>query len=415
MSSDETPVEPTSDAPYAGEGVRVVLAEGRARPAWAGHPDVYEGAITAVEGVPGDGDEVDVVDARGRFIGRGVWNGSSAVRVRIYRRTPGPIDAAFLARRVRQAVRLRREVLRLDDVASAWRVVHGVGDQLPGVVADRYGDHVVLQVTTRAAADRRGALAEALLAALGARGVVERPAAEFAKREGFHPGGGRLAGEAPPDDVEVVENGVRHLVDLAHGQKTGLFLDQRDNRARFAALARGRRVLDVFSGTGGFGLSALVGGATGALAIDVSARALARLRENAARNAVAERLEAREGDGFDALRALAESPERFDAVSVDPPRFATSRRELPGALRGYAELNLRAIEVVAPGGILATSSCTGVLEEQEFLRMLRDTALRARRRVQVLYVGGQAPDHPWTTAAPEGRYLKHVVARVLSS
>jgi len=406
--------EPDREAQPPHEGdPRVVLAKGRARPAWAGHPNVYEGAIERVDGEPVEGGEVDVVDSSGRFIGRGVWSADSALRVRILRNTRGSIDAAFIARRVRQAVALRRDVLGMDAVSDAWRVVHGDGDRLSGVVADLYGDWIVLQVTNRAMADRREALASALLEAVGAKGVWERAAPKFAKREGFHPGGGKLAGETPPETVVIQERGLRFTVDLVKGQKTGHFLDQRDNRERFGELAKGRRVLDAFSGTGGFSVVALARGAKSALALDASARVLERASENAALNECVGPLEGRVGDAFASLRALEEAGEKFGAVSLDPPRFASSRREVEGAMRGYLDVNTRGLALVEPGGILATSSCTGAVSESDFLRMLRDAALRARRRVQILSVSGQAPDHPWLTAVPEGRYLKHVLARVV--
>ena len=393
---------------------RVVLAERSAKPAWAGHPNVYDGAIERVEGEAATGDEVDVVDGKGRFVGRGVWHATSPVRVRIYRADEGPIDAAFVRSRIAEAVALRRDVLRLSERTEAWRVVHGDGDRFPGLVADRYGPWVVVQVTTLGAAQRREAIAAALMAECGAQGVWERAATTFAESEGFHPGGGRLAGEAAPETVLFREDGVLWKADLRGGPKTGHFLDQRDNRRAFAEVCRGRRVLDVFCGTGGFGVAALAaGGAESALAVDGSKPSLERVRENAVGNAVAERVETRAGDAFDVLRALVAENARFSAVSVDPPRFASSRRELAGAVRGYRELNLKAMQVLEPGGILATSSCTGALSDEEFERIVRDAAVDARRRVQVLRRGGQGADHPWLTAVPEGRYLKHLLARVL--
>jgi 23S rRNA (cytosine1962-C5)-methyltransferase len=393
---------------------RIVLAERHAKPAWAGHPNVYDGAIDRIEGEPATGDEVDVVDQKGRYVGRGVWHATSPVRIRMYRADEGPLDAAFVRSRIAEAVALRRDVLRLPERTDGYRVVHGDGDRFPGLVADRYGPWIVVQVTTRAAADRREAIASALVAECGAAGVWERASTSFAESEGFHPGGGRLAGDAAPETVEFREDGVAWKVDVRGGPKTGHFLDQRDNRAAFAALCRGRRVLDVFSGTGGFGIAALAkGGAASALAVDVSKSSLERLAENAALNGVADRCETHAGDAFDKMRALVGENARFDAVSVDPPRFASSRRELDGAVRGYRELNLKALQVLVPGGILATSSCTGVLSDEDFERIVRDAAVDARRRVQVLRRGGQGPDHPWLTAVPESRYLKHFLARVL--
>jgi 23S rRNA (cytosine1962-C5)-methyltransferase len=393
---------------------RVVLAERHAKPAWAGHPNVYDGAIERVEGEPKTGDEVDVVDQKERYVGRGVWHATSPVRVRIYRADEGPLDASFVRSRIAEAVALRRDVLRLQERTEGRRVVHGDGDRFPGLVADQYGPWVVVQVTTLAAAQRREAVAEALLAECGARGVWERASTSFAEVEGFHPGGGRLAGEAAPATSEFREDGVVWKIDLHGGQKTGHFLDQRDNRAAFAALGRGRRVLDAFCGTGGFGLAALVvGGAASVVGVDSSKASLERLAENAAANGVGDRVETHAADAFDKLRELVATNARFGAVSVDPPRFAASRRELAGAIRGYHELNLKAMQLLEPGGILATSSCTGVLSDEDFERVVRDAAVDARRRVQVLRRGGQGPDHPWLTAVPESRYLKHFLARVL--
>ncbi|MCE9635355.1 MAG: class I SAM-dependent rRNA methyltransferase [Planctomycetes bacterium] len=394
---------------------RVILADRHARPAWAGHPLVFSGAIDRVEdGTPATGDEVDVTDLKGRFIGRGVWHQDSAVRVRIWRWTPGAIDADFIRRRVADAVALRRDVLKLPARTNAYRVIHGDGDRIPGVVCDVYGDWIVMQVTNRSAADRRQAIADAVLGATGAKGVWERAATSYAESEGFHPGGGRLAGEAAPETVDVTDDGVVWRVDLRGGPKTGHFIDQRENRAAFAPLCAGRSMIDVFAGTGGFGIAAAkLGGAVAVLAIDSSKPSLERLGENAAANGVSEIVTSRQGDAFEALRAMEAENIRVGAISVDPPRFASSRKELPGAVRGYHELNLRAMRLLEPGGILATSSCTGVLTDEEFETIVRDAAVDARRRVQVIRRGGQGGDHPWLTAVPESRYLKHLVARVL--
>ena len=392
---------------------RVVLADRHAKPAWAGHPNVYDGAIDRIEGTPATGDEVDVVDQKQRYVGRGVWHATSPVRIRIYRADEGPLDAAFVRSRIADAVALRTVVLRLPDRTEGYRIVHGDGDRFPGLVADRYGPWIVVQVTTFAAAQRRAEIAAALMAECGASGVWERASTSFAQAEGFHPGGGKLAGETAPETVAFREDGVEWKADVRGGPKTGHFLDQRDNRAAFAALCRRRRVLDVFSGTGGFGLAALSKGAASALAVDASKSSIERLTENAAANGFSAAVQTHAGDAFEKMRALVGENARFDAVSVDPPRFASSRRELDGAIRGYHELNLKAMQVLVPGGILATSSCTGVLPDEEFERIVRDAAVDARRRVQVLRRGGQGPDHPWLTAVPEGRYLKHLLARVL--
>lgn len=393
----------------------VVLVKSRARPVRAGHPAVHDASIERVEGAPATGEEVRLVDHAGRFVGRGIWHASSSSRVRVYRLDDGPIDSEFVAERLRRAARLRRERLHLAERSNACRLVHGAGDGLSGLVVDLYDGFAVVQVTALAMAERRAAITAALLELPDVRGVWERASNSHAQLEEFPPGGGRLGGEAPPQEIEVVEDGVRYGVDLRGGAKTGHYLDQRDNRRAFARLVGGGRVLDAFSGTGGFALSALVGGAESALLLDGSGPALSMAEANAARNGVAERVETRRGDAFAALRELEAAGDRFDAVSVDPPRFARGRRELAGALRGYRELFSRALRLVRPDGVFAATSCTGVLDDSGFDRVVRDSAADAGVRLQVVRRAGQPPDHPYLTSVSEGRYLKHTAGIVRTS
>ena len=391
----------------------VVLRRGRAKPLWAGHPWVLLSSILRVEGDPRDGDAVEVRDSDSRFIGRGLWNSRSLLRVRVLTlREDAPPFAAIVAGRVRAAVALRA-LAGVPAETDAYRVVHAEGDGLPGVVADRYGDFVVVQLSVLGMEPLLDALADALVNALGSRGVWLRGGARHAGEEGVAAGDRLLRGEAPPETAWVRENGVWLGVDLRSGAKTGHFADQRENRARFAALCGGRRVLDAFSATGGFGLAALVrGGASSVVAVDASAPALERLRENAERNGVAAKVSAAKEDGFLALRRMEGQGERFGAVSLDPPRMAAQRTRTEGALRAHRELHLRALLLLEEGGVLATSSCSGAVDDDAFEGTLRDAARTAKRTVQVLYRGGQGPDHPWSVVAPEGRYLKFLLARV---
>ncbi len=391
----------------------VRVRRGRAKPLWAGHPWVYAASIESVEGDPADGDEVAVHDAEGRFLARGLWNSRSLLRVRVLTlREDAPPLAALVEERVREAVALR-EAAGVPRASELHRVVHGEGDGLPGVVVDRCGEFLVVQISVLGMERALDALAAALDGALAPRGILLRGGARHAADEGVALETRVLRGEEPPDTVWAREGGVTFGVDLRGGAKTGHFSDQRGNREAFAALCGGRRVLDAFAGTGGFGLHALIsGGAASVVALEGSGSATERLRANAARNGVADRVVAERGDVFRELRRLHEAGERFGAVSVDPPRMAEKRGALEGALKGYGEIHFRALSMLEDGGVLCASSCTGVMEEEAWEGTIREAARRARRRVQVLRRGGQGPDHPWSVVAPEGRYLKCLLARV---
>ena len=391
----------------------VHLGRGKAKPVWAGHPWIYQASIQRVEGSPADGEIVDVRAAEGPWIARGFWNSRSVLRVRVLTFDEAATDpAAVVALRVRRALELR-DLAGIPAETEIYRLLHADGDGLPGVVADRYGAFTVVQVSVLGMDRFLEPLSDALAKAGKPRGIWLRGGARHAKAEGLPAGDRLLRGEAPPSVVWAKERGVRFGVDLRAGAKTGHFADQRENRARFGALCRGRRVLDAFSGTGGFALHALVnGGAAEALCVDGSAPALERAKENAGKNGVAGKLSILKEDGFLAVRRLAGEGARFGAVSLDPPRLAESRHDLAGAIKAHRDLHLRALELLEEEGVLATSSCSGAVDDESFEETLRDAARLAKRRVQVLHRGGQGPDHPWSVVAPEGRYLKCVIARV---
>lgn len=391
----------------------VVLRRGRAKPLWAGHPWVYAESVERVEGDPADGDVVEVRDGEGRFLARGFWNSRSVLRVRVLAREEKGADPAVLVReRVLGAAALRRSA-GVTEETEAWRLVHGEGDGLPGVVADAAAGFVVVQVSVLGMERLLDPLADAIVEAVRPRGVWLRGGARHAREEGVAEGERVLRGEAPPPVAWARERGVWFGVDLRGGAKTGHFADQRENRARFAAVCGGRRVLDAFCGTGGFALHALVNGkASAAVAVDGSEPALARLRENASRNGVAARVEAHREDAFLALRRLEGAGERFGAVSVDPPRLAAKKHDLEGARAALREVHLRGLGLLEEGGFLATSCCAGAVPDELFLDSLREAARLAKRTVQVIHQGGAGPDHPWSVVAPEGRYLRFVLARV---
>jgi 23S rRNA (cytosine1962-C5)-methyltransferase len=373
---------------------------------------VLSGAVERVEGEATAGDVVLVVDHRGKSIGTGFFAPDSQIRVRMLTRDPGEeIDAAFLHRRIRRAARLRASLDLPGPDTDVFRAVHGSGDGLPGVVADIYGKHAVLQLTVRGMESRRREIAEALAESFGVEGVLLRPVTAFQRAEGLEGCRGDLLPAPVPEEIEVKEDGLVFLVDPHRGQKTGHYADHRENRALVGTLARGR-ALDAFCGTGGFALAAARGGAEEVVAADSSPPAIERAARNAERNGVSERVTFVREDVFRLLRRHEADGERFDTVVLDPPRMAARKRELKGALRGMKELSIRALRLLTDGGVLATACCTGLVSSKEFERVLRDAALDTGRRLTVLFARGAGPDHPWSVAAPESRYLKFLLARV---
>ncbi|MFO0958955.1 MAG: class I SAM-dependent rRNA methyltransferase [Isosphaeraceae bacterium] len=388
---------------------RVVLRPRMARPFFARHPWVFSGSIAKVEGEPAPGDEVRVVSHEGQFIARGLFNPRSQIRARLYRWDDGPLDDAFWAGRIDSALRLRSEVLGL---RGPCRLIFSEGDGLSGLTADRYGEWLVLQFTSLALFERRERLLDLLQERAPCRGILLRSEKGIADQEGLSFAEGPARGEAPDGPISVEEHGLAWEVDLTAGQKTGFYLDQRDNREAIARLARGRRMLDLFCYTGGFGLVALQHGAAGVLGIDSSARAIDAARRNAERNGFADSAGYEVADAFDRAEQLRSSGERFGLVSVDPPKFARGARSIDAALKAYLRLNRAAVDLLEPGGILATCSCSGLVGRDEFAGVLAQAAELSGRPIQILESRGQAADHPISVSCPESSYLKCLAARV---
>jgi 23S rRNA (cytosine1962-C5)-methyltransferase len=391
-----------------------ILKPRRARPFFGRHPWVLDSAIDRLEGEPADGDVVDLLTHDGKFVARGLWNSQSRLRVRLYAFDAAvPLDDALWASRLATAVALRKS-LGFDDPAGGCRLVNSEGDDLSGLIVDRYGEYLAVQVTALAMARRLDAIADTLESLVAPRGILLRGAERgLAKLEGLHLPDRVLRGAEPDGPVFVMEHGLRFGVDLAEGQKTGFYLDQRDNRQAAATYARGRRVLDMFSYSGGFALACAVAGrAASVLAVDTSAKATALVEANAALNGVAN-VAAETADAFEKLDALAAAGETFGMVVLDPPKFARSRASLDDALRAYHRINRVACDLLEPGGILVTCSCSGSVSREDFLQMLAGVAQRAGRTLQLLEVRGAAADHPVTASCLEGEYLKCVIARVV--
>ena len=391
-----------------------ILKPRRARPFFGRHPWVLDSAIDRLEGEPADGDVVDLLTHDGKFVARGLWNSQSRLRVRLYAFDAAvPLDDALWASRLATAVALRKS-LGFDDPAGGCRLVNSEGDDLSGLIVDRYGEYLAVQVTALAMARRLDAIADTLESLVAPRGILLRGAERgLSKLEGLHLPDRVLRGAEPDGPVFVMEHGLRFGVDLAEGQKTGFYLDQRDNRQAAATYARGRRVLDMFSYSGGFALACAVAGrAASVLAVDTSAKATALVEANAALNGVAN-VAAETADAFEKLDALAAAGETFGMVVLDPPKFARSRASLDDALRAYHRINRVACDLLEPGGILVTCSCSGSVSREDFLQMLAGVAQRAGRTLQLLEFRGAAADHPVTASCLEGEYLKCVIARVV--
>jgi 23S rRNA (cytosine1962-C5)-methyltransferase len=390
----------------------VLLKPKRARPFFGRHPWVLDSAVLRVEGSPADGAVVDLATHDGTFVARGLWNAASRLRVRLYAFDPAvKLDDALWRARLEAAVALRR-TLGLDDRAGAARLVNSEGDDLSGLIVDRYGDFLAVQVTALAMAQRLESIADQLVDIVGPRGILLRGAERgLSKLEGLQLPDRVIRGAAPSGPIFVAEHGLKFGVDLTEGQKTGYYLDQRDNRHAAARYARGRRVLDMFCYSGGFAVAAAVaGGARSVLAVDSSAKAAALAKANADLNGAAN-VTVETADAFEKLDALRAAGERFGMVVLDPPKFARSRAALDDALRAYHRINRVALDMLEPGGILVTCSCSGSVSREDFLQMLGGVAQRARRPLQILECRGAAPDHPVSASCLEGEYLKCVIAR----
>lgn len=384
--------------------IAVVSARGATR--WAqGHPWIYRSDV--VRFPDGAAGAARVVDQRDRPLGVALWSPESEIALRLVDgRFDAALDDAWWAERLGRAVR-RRDALAKD--TTAYRLVHGEGDGLPSLVVDRYDRWLVVQLMSAGLEAFRDAVVSTLLTLTGAEGILARNDAALRSREGLPRETVLLAGEVPRE-IEAAEHGVRYVAAPWTGQKTGAFLDQRENRALVGRVARGR-ALDCFSYHGSFALH-LARGAAHVLALDVSAAALARARENAARNGFTQ-IETREANAFEYLREAERAGERFDTIVLDPPAFAKTRAAVPAALRGYKDVNLRGMRLLAPGGLLFTASCSYHLTKPLFLEMLAAAAADSGRRVALREIRGQPLDHPELLTVPETGYIKGALVEAL--
>ena len=391
---------------------RVVLKPKRAQPFFGRHPWVFAGAVDKVEGEPHDGDEVEVVSGGGNFVARGLYNAQSKITVRLLSWDQGvSLDRDFFRGRLERAVHLRHHVLNLAGPDKGYRLVFSESDFLSGMVVDRYADWLAVQFTSLGLARRQEMIADLLQELVNPRGIYLRTEKGIGKLEGVELYDGPLRGEPPPADLSIEENGLRFLVNLAEGQKTGYYLDQRDNRAVVGRLCPGKRVLDAFCYTGGFGIYAAKAGASEVLGIDASEAALELARRNAITNGLANVTFAA-ADVFKHLTELAAAGRKFDVLVLDPPKFARNRAAVPDALKGYRRLHQLAMKLLDKDGVLVTCCCTGLIALSELEDLIGQVAVEAKRDLQILARRGPSADHPVAVTCRESGYLKCVISRL---
>ena len=377
------------------------------------HPWIFSGAVARLSGRARAGDTVEVVSSRGKLLAKAAWSPESQIRARVWSFDADEIiDDAFFKRRVAAAV-ARRDALPELHGQPGLRLIHAESDGLPGVIADRYGDTVVLALTSAGAEKWRNAIVSALTKATGCTRIYERSDSDVRRLEGLEPRSGWLLGDGPTT-VTIEENGVKLGVDIASGHKTGFYLDQRDNRFLLHSLSAGKRVLNCFCYTGGFSLQALAGGAVQVVSIDSSEPALTGARDNLVLNPQldATRTEWCNASVFDELRRLRELGERFDIVVLDPPKFAPSAKHAEQAARAYKDINLHAFKLLASGGLLMTYSCSGGIGIDFFQKIVAGAALDAGRSARIVRRLQGAADHPVALEFPEGEYLKGLLVQV---
>lgn len=388
---------------------KVVLKTGREKTVLRHHPWLFSGALQDVKKGIANGETVNIVSAGSEVLAKGAYSPNSQIRVRIWTFDPTEeINAEFFRLRISRAIALRKAFIPVDD--DACRLINAESDGLPGLIVDRYADYLVCQFLSAGVEFFKNDIVKILNEILLPAGIYERSDVEIREKEGLQPQSGLMAGEDPPDLIPVNHGGIKFLVDVRHGHKTGMYLDQRDNRSVVKNLAKGKEVLNCFAYTGSFALAAQLGGATRVTNIESSADAIEIIgRQVAVNNIPADNFENIKGDVFSALRQYREAGRRFDMVILDPPKFISSADQLKRGCRGYKDINLLAMKLLREDGLLVTFSCSGHLAPELFQKIIADAALDAGREVQMIASLGQPADHPVALKFPEGRYLKGLV------
>ncbi len=395
----------------------IIIKPGKEKSILRRHPWIFSGAVLRTEPMapgPGPGEIVQIRDHKGSFLAKGYYNPASKICARILEfREDVAIDSAWWESSIKSSIG-RRSYLAAD--SDAMRLVYAEADFLPGLIVDRYGKTIVIQALTAGIDKVKNMIAEIIDSILKPGAIYEKSDPDIRALEGLPPLSGPLSGGSVPasGDIVITENGIRYIVDPVHGQKTGFYLDQRDNRMILSSYASGREVLDCFCYTGGFTLAALKGGAASAVSVDTSEEALEALKKNLLNNNIpAGRCQALREDAFTLLRKYRDEGRLFDMIVLDPPKFAPSRKHRDKAMRAYKDINLLAMKALRPGGLLATFSCSGGISSADFKMALGWASIDAGREVQAVRTLTQAPDHPVRLSYPESEYLKGHICLVI--
>ena len=388
--------------------MQVILKAEKEKPVIQNHPWIFSGAIERIEGEPQDGDIVDVLDSDGTFLARGYLNRKSQITVRVLTRdAEEEVDESLFRRRIAAAIDYRKNTLHLSNY-SAYRLIHDAADLLPGLIVERYSDYLVMQILTLGIDRRKELIADILNELVAPAGIYERSDSRIREKEGLELYTGLLRGQEPPDEVMIQQNSVRLLVNFKEGQKTGAFLDQRENVELAASYAQGREVLDCCCYTGNFTVWAAHSGAKEVVGVDISKKALATGQRNAEINRLQDICQFIQGDVFQVLNSCRR---KFDMIVLDPPGFAKSKRAIRGASRGYKHINMTAMNLLNPGGILVTFSCSHHIDPLLFRKIVFGASVDAGCDIRIIRTLHASPDHPINIAYPEGEYLKGLICQ----
>ncbi|EID0060524.1 class I SAM-dependent methyltransferase [Vibrio vulnificus] len=393
----------------------IYLVKGREKSVVRRHPWIFSRGIDRVEGNPQLGETVDVYGHDGKWLAKAAYSPESQIRARVWSFEKQDINKAFFVKRIQDAQLLREDAIERGGL-TGYRLIAAESDGMPGVTIDRYQNFFVCQLLSAGAEHQKQNIVDALIEVFPDCNVYERSDVSVRKKEGLQETTGVLHGEMPPKSVVIEENGVKISVDIVGGHKTGFYLDQRDSRQQAMKYVKDKEVLNCFSYTGGFGLYALKGGAKRVINADVSQPALDTAKFNAELNAFdisKKRAVFLNADVFKLLREYRDQGTKFDVVIMDPPKFAESKAQLNGACRGYKDINMLAMQILNPGGTLLTYSCSGLMDQVLFQKIIADAAVDAGRSVKFVERFEQAADHPTDTAYPEGFYLKGFACKVL--
>jgi 23S rRNA (cytosine1962-C5)-methyltransferase len=391
---------------------QVILKHDREKSLKRRHPWIFSGAIQKVTGSPARGETVDVLTTGGQFLGRGAWSPESQMSVRMWTFSEEEIGPDYFRKKIDQALFLRKPPV-IGNGTTGVRLVHSESDGLPGLTVDRYGEYLVCQFSAAGTDFWKDSLVTILHETVACKGIFERSDLSVRKKEGLAESVGLMWGEEPPEVIEIGEDGRKYQVNIRTGHKTGFYLDQRDNRSLVGDCSRDRDVLDCFSYTGGFAVAALTGGANHVTLLDSSGPALAQADLNIGLNGIPEGMRTlMEVDVFQALRKFRADNRQFDLIILDPPKFVESRHQIDKGARAYKDINMIALQLLKPGGLIFTFSCSGHMEDLLFQKIVADAALDSGRELKILNWLSQAPDHPVMASFPEGKYLKGLMGMI---